>query len=169
MKRASSLARNAITPATSSGVAPLPIGRRSRKAAITASLFARSTVASVEVRLGATALIRTPREPSVAIAFVRWGCCESDERFLVYRIYALRGSGNIRHRELLRKIWLRFSHARQVGPDISSGRGDRSLISAIYPRKSASTQSVVRLLAVRWPGELCPLASRSVWRPHPSG
>jgi hypothetical protein len=39
------------------------MGRRSRKAAITDSLFSRSIVASVEVRLGATALIRTPREP----------------------------------------------------------------------------------------------------------
>src|ERR1700684_2602076 len=62
-KTASSLARNAITPATSSGVAALPIGRRSRKAAMTDSTFSRSIVASVEVRLGATALIRTPREP----------------------------------------------------------------------------------------------------------
>jgi hypothetical protein len=45
IKRASSLARNAITQATSSGEA----------------LFSRSTVASVDVRLGATALMRTPR------------------------------------------------------------------------------------------------------------
>src|SRR5450432_3806193 len=63
IKAASSLARNAITPAISSGVAALPIGRRSVNAAMTASLFSRSAVASLEVRLGATALIRTPREP----------------------------------------------------------------------------------------------------------
>src|SRR5215469_14346157 len=63
IKIASSLARNAIAPATSSGVALLPIGRRSRKAAITEALFSRSTVASEDVRLGATALIRTPLEP----------------------------------------------------------------------------------------------------------
>jgi hypothetical protein len=50
-------------PAVSSGVAALPIGRRSANAAITALLFSRSAVASLEVRLGATALIRTPREP----------------------------------------------------------------------------------------------------------
>jgi hypothetical protein len=63
IKTASSLARNAITPATSSGVALLPIGRRSRKAAIAEALFSISTLASVGVRLGATALMRTPREP----------------------------------------------------------------------------------------------------------
>jgi hypothetical protein len=74
------------------------------------------------------------------------GGCESDQHFLVHRIYALWGSGNVRHRELLREIWLRFSHARQVGPFISAERGYRSLISTIYPRKGASTQSVVRLL-----------------------
>src|SRR6202522_487706 len=62
-KIASSLARNAITPAISSGVAALPIGRRSANDAITALLFSRSAVASLEVRLGATALIRTPRDP----------------------------------------------------------------------------------------------------------
>jgi len=37
LRRAPLLARNAITPATSSGVVALPIGRRSRRAAIMAS------------------------------------------------------------------------------------------------------------------------------------
>src|ERR1700678_3993417 len=48
--------------------------------------------------------------PSVAIAFVRRGCCESDQHFLVYRIYALPGSGNVRYRELRLEIRLWFSH-----------------------------------------------------------
>jgi hypothetical protein len=44
-------------------VAALPIGRRSRKAFMTAWLFSSSAVASLEVKLGATALMRTPRDP----------------------------------------------------------------------------------------------------------
>ena len=50
---------------------------------------------------------------------------------------------SVRHRELLREERLRFSHARQVGPDISAGRGHRSLVSALHQSKGSSTQSMV--------------------------
>src|SRR6202451_2586430 len=56
--------------------------------------------------------------------------------------------------------------ARQVGPDISSGRGDRSLISTIYPGKGSSTQSVVRLLVVQ---KELPSCRRSVAKNHAGG
>jgi hypothetical protein len=66
---------------------------------------------------------------------------------LVYRNYALRRRGDLGHRELLREVWLRFSHARQIRPGVSARRGYRSLVPALHQRKVSSTRSMVRLLA----------------------
>ena len=74
------------------------------------------------------------------------GAVNQTNVFLWIESMPLRRSGKFRHWELLRKIRLRFSHARQINPGIAAGRSDRSLVSAVHRRQSSSAQSMVRLL-----------------------
>ncbi len=70
---ASSLARKAIAAAISSGWAPRPSGIRFAIAASVSSSSLMSSVISVSVKLGATALTRTPSFAwSIAAARVRF-------------------------------------------------------------------------------------------------
>ena len=67
------------------------------------------------------------------------------------QLAAIREWGTIpatgRYRELLRQVRLRFSHSCKVDFDLACGCRHRSPVAAIYRGESASTESVVRLLA----------------------
>jgi aldehyde dehydrogenase (NAD+) len=124
--------------------------RRDFKTALPENIFEVSaTIASIEFTKSQLKEWMKPVEAPIPKFLA-----ESGHKGIVYRepygvtliicpFNALRRSRKLRHRELLRQVWVRFPHACQVNPCLPARRSYRSPISAVHHGECARAQSVV--------------------------